>query len=302
MIKKIDLIFKRYFHEIIGTSKDGIDDIIRTENALYKLFSYAFVSLILIFFINIAFALVLGMNEMDKIGAWGDFLGGTLNPILTFITFTGLLITIVLQKTELREAREEFKRSANALELQHTAINKQSFEATFFQMLTLHNTIVESLQVVVVDGENETEEVFRGRECFNLFYTELSDIYKIKLSKKGAPYTGNPKETIRSAYKVFWNTRNRILAHYFRYLYNVVRFVKESPFCDDTYLRLIRSQLSDQELLMLFYNCMTEQGDNFRKLTEEFSLLDNLNPMHLLDRSHENLIAKEAFVKNTKAE
>jgi hypothetical protein len=34
-------------------------------------------------------------------GEWGDFFGGVLNPLLTFLTFMGLLITIILQQQEL---------------------------------------------------------------------------------------------------------------------------------------------------------------------------------------------------------
>ena len=52
--------------------------------------------------------------KINHIGALGDFFGGTLNPILTFLTFVGLLITIVLQQAELSEARKEFKKSANS--------------------------------------------------------------------------------------------------------------------------------------------------------------------------------------------
>ena len=288
-----------YFKKIIGTSGKVNDEFVKTEGALYRLFVFAFVSVVLIFVVNIIFISTLNHTGMGKVGAWGDFFGGVLNPVLTFLTFTGLLITIILQQTELREARQEFKRSANALELQHKATNKQSFEATFFQMLTLHNTIVESLQAAKGANGGKEGTLVHGRECFNIFYTELSDIHKEKVKKKSAPYTGNPKETIQAAYKVFWNDRSRILAHYYRYLYNVIRFVRDSDFCDDTYLRLIRAQLSDQELLLLFYNCLTEQGSNFKDLVEKFSILDNLDPRYLLDNKHENLIAKTAFKKTT---
>jgi uncharacterized protein YoxC len=65
-------------------------------------------------------------------GQWGDLFGGFVTPILTFLTFMGLLITITTQKKELKETREELKRSTEALLSQHDAINRQIFESTFF--------------------------------------------------------------------------------------------------------------------------------------------------------------------------
>ena len=81
-------------------------------------------------------------------GEWGDFFGGVLNPILTFLTFMGLLITIVIQQKELRESRRELKRSADALLEQVDNSRQQNFETTFFQMLATHNRIVDSIDLV----------------------------------------------------------------------------------------------------------------------------------------------------------
>ncbi|GEP10257.1 hypothetical protein MGN01_21020 [Methylobacterium gnaphalii] len=42
-----------------------------------------------------------------RLGQVGDFFGGVLNPLLTFLTFIGVLATIFLQREELKETREE---------------------------------------------------------------------------------------------------------------------------------------------------------------------------------------------------
>ena len=40
---------------------------------------------------------------------------------------------------------------------------------------------------------------------------------------------------------------------------------------------MIRAQLSDYELLWIFYNCLSENGlEKFKPLIEEYSLLKNL--------------------------
>ncbi|ENY82804.1 putative phage abortive infection protein [Sphingopyxis sp. MC1] len=225
-------------------------------------------------------------------GEFGDFFGGVLNPLLTFLTFMGLLITIILQHTELRESREEFARSADALEFQNKAIERQNFEATFFQMLTLHNTIVSSIDLQSKDGMVTT-----GRDCFRVFYTRLTKLYREKQEKPPRAGAGGDADRTKvvAAYNDFWRDHQLELGHYFRYLYNVIRFVKESGVGSARYLRLIRAQLSDQELLLLFYNCLTPQGEKFRELVEEFSLLDNLPRIRLLEKEHASFIDPSAF-------
>lgn len=50
-------------------------------------------------------------------GQWGDFVGGILNPLLGVLTFSGLLMTIVLQREELEISRNELKLSRNEMSL-----------------------------------------------------------------------------------------------------------------------------------------------------------------------------------------
>ena len=95
--------FYRRFLRIIGFSKDKI------SRNLFRLFQFALYASLVVFTINL---FSLGKSSF---GEWGDFFGGVLNPILTFLTFMGLLITIILQQSELKESRKEFKRSADAL-------------------------------------------------------------------------------------------------------------------------------------------------------------------------------------------
>jgi hypothetical protein len=122
------------FLNIIGdTNKE-------TSKNLFNLFKFAIYAIILIFFINIFF------NDADNFGVWGDFFGGVLNPILTFLTFMGLLITIVLQQSELKQSREEFKGQKESLE-------NQEFDNKFFQMLNLLNNINDRLVVNIKEKD-----------------------------------------------------------------------------------------------------------------------------------------------------
>lgn len=250
--------------------------------ALYFLFLSAALAIILVLLLNL-FA-----NETKSFGEWGDFFGGVLNPTLTFLTFMGLLITIVIQQTELRDSRSELKRSADALAEQVRNLNKQSFESTFFKMLDTHSGIVESVDLSDANGN-----ITKGRDCFTIFYKRLDKKYKTRmlLVAKDTNF-----QILESAYKEFWLEHQHELGHYFRFLYNIVRFIKETDYQSGLYIRLIRAQLSDQELLLIFYNCIaSNHGERFKPLVEEFALLDNMPTLRVLSNEHLALIDRAAF-------
>lgn len=271
-------VYKRFRLIVAPREHDAV-------RSLYRLFQIAVVALAVIFLVNL---LSIGKSTF---GEWGDFFGGVLNPILTFLTFMGLLVTIVLQQTELRETRTEMKRSADALHEQNISLHRQTFEATFFQMLSVHTGIVASIDLVSDEGK-----VTRGRDCFSVFYTRLNKIYRENIQKANGKHSN--EEVLRLSYKLFWKNHQVELGHYFRYLYNVIRFIKDSGFVEGPYLRLIRAQLSDQEALILFYNCIaSEYGKNFKDLAEEFALLDNMPKIRVLQSSHLSLIDASAFTK-----
>ncbi|KQV94612.1 hypothetical protein ASC87_26050 [Rhizobacter sp. Root1221] len=251
--------------------------------SLYRLFQVAVATLAVVLVANL-FAI-----GKSSFGEWGDFFGGVLNPLFTLLTFTGVLITIVLQQTELRESRVEMRRSADALHEQNKSMQRQNFEATFFQMLAVHTSLVNAIDLV-----DEHNRITRGRDCFSVFYTRFNKIYREQASKENGKYTD--ERVLKRSYQIFWKVHQVELGHYFRYLYNIVRYVKEAPFVDGPYIRLIRAQLSDQETLLLFYNCIASQhGSRFKALAEDFALLDNMPQIRALKESHLSLIDQRAF-------
>ncbi|MDO5357443.1 MAG: putative phage abortive infection protein [Conchiformibius sp.] len=101
-------------------------------------------------------------------GTFGDYFGGTLNPILGFISFMALLYTIKLQRDsielqnqELQATREELAKSAKAQEASEKALAEQSnifrqqqFETTFFSMLAhLHQLAAALPQEKIIENK-----------------------------------------------------------------------------------------------------------------------------------------------------
>lgn len=213
-------------------------------------------------------------DDPTRWGAFGDFVGGVLNPVFGFLALIALLATFALQVRELKISAKELRNSANALLAQNETLAKQSFEATFFQLLRLHNDIVNSIDLTSTDHGTT-----RGRDCFKVFMKRLDTL----LNQAGARADF---EAFLRTYDDFYIQHQHELGHYFRLLYNIVKLVNSTPGLDKRfYTNLIRAQLSSAELMLVFYNCLSNWGaEKFKPLVEEYALLKTIPRTSLPDK------------------
>ncbi|HZH11151.1 MAG TPA: putative phage abortive infection protein [Microvirga sp.] len=266
-------------------ARDFFERIIQAPNVIDTLYSFFVAAIALITGVVLVGMLLLPALGIAILGPAGDYFGGFLNPLLTLLTFTGVLYTVYLQRMELAENRAETERQGRSLA-------RQNFEATFFQMLTIHNGIVNAIDI------QKTQGLKNGRDCFRTFRTRLRDLYNSNRSQYSSE-----EDAIRDIYNVFWDRSRQDLGHYFRYLFNFVRFVDDFDFSFESnpveaklrYMRLIRAQLSDYELIILFYNCLSSHGGEFKTYVEKHSLLNNIPDKLLLNVRHKGFFNPSAF-------
>jgi hypothetical protein len=234
--------------------------------------------------------LAFGLNNKDKfkeLGEWGDFFGGIANPILTFLTFIGVLLTLVLQRIELSLTRDELSRSADALENQIKRLDHQNFESTFFQMLAIHNTILNSIDIV----NNKTTVRTQGRDCFITFLQILDATYSWKVeefNKAKRPLTNDEdRALVETAYNQFWATMQSELGHDFRFFHSMLEFCTQNSSNPTQYIKIACAQLSDQELVLIFYNVIFNSDDTIRNIVRNYGVLSNLPTRKLLRPDHQ---------------
>jgi hypothetical protein len=159
-------------------------------------------------------------------------------------------------------------------------------------MLRLHNDIVNSMDVETGFVGSATEH--HGRDCFGVFYNNLR--YRYESIKADSPDLLE-EEAIKFIYELFWEQYQNELGHYFRYLYTMFKFIKTSDVEDKRlYSNIVRAQLSDQDLLIIFYNCLYLYGrKKFKPLVEEFAIFDNLPDSLLLNIKHKEFYLPNAF-------
>ncbi|EKJ5338430.1 putative phage abortive infection protein [Vibrio vulnificus] len=235
------------------------------------------------------------VSEITNRALFGDSYG-SLNTLFSGLAFAGIITSIFLQSQELRDTRAEIKGQKEEFELQTKAMNKQVFETTFFQLLQLHNEIVQSLQID--DGFGNNRKSCHGREVFRV-------LYKDKFVEQGASYEhsfqfGDDEifsEDINGHYLKFHRVYGHMVGHYFRNVYQILKYVDKSTVEDKKfYSNLLRAQLSDYELGLLFYNCISDLGNSkFKVLVEKYSFFEHLHRLSSIEDYEIKMYAKNAY-------
>lgn len=214
-------------------------------------------------------------------------IGDTLAGIAGSLAFLWIIVTVFLQSQELAAQRKELELGRKAAEKTNRVMDKQLFENTFFSMLNTLNAIIDSIDLV----NSDTNQTTSGRDCFRVFYTRFTKIYRRAI--------GSEETKLDYTYSQFWKTHQSELGHYFRYLYRAFTVLSESEHTEEYHIKLLRSQLSNQELVLLFYNCVSINGSNFIPLAVKFELFDNMPAYMLLEKDHHRMIPSEAFGGNS---
>lgn len=231
-------------------------------------------------------------------GQFGDMFGAV-NALFSGLALGGIVLAILLQRedlklqrTELELTRKELAGQKEALTLQNDTLRLEGFENTFFQLLRLQTEIANSIDLVNPANGNRTQ----GRDCFRIFSSRLRSAFE----KKRLGSDRDELQAINSAYRNFFVENQGNVGHYFRSLYNLIKFVDRSAIVEkEIYTNLVRSQLSSYELLLLFYNCLSDLGrQKFKPLVERYALLKTVPRDELLDASHTNLYEPSAFLKS----
>ncbi|MCD1652565.1 hypothetical protein K8090_13870 [Halomonas meridiana] len=138
----------------------------------------------------------------DRWAQFGDFIGGTLNPIFGFISLMAILITLFVQARELSYSTE-------ALQDQGESLRMQSFENTFFSLLKILNDSINNAEV--------EEGQYKGARAFRHMWKMLNDSYSFYVKNKKS---NDDVELISKSYDLFYNKNQDSLDSFLR---NVLR-------------------------------------------------------------------------------
>lgn len=246
-----------------------------------------------------------GINP-ELAAKFGDFVGGFIGTLFTFLSILIVAYSILKQTSENR---------------------KNTVKATFFQMMDYHYKNLDQIEMPKPERKNVTEKGKRGFVAFKIqinrllqalyeinernnlglnahdvaciaymvFYYGLSDSWSDFFEEKISCY--DCRNTItrellelskRNPDMRLCQPNHTILSAYFRNMYNAIKMVdSENEFTDkekEELIKTYRAQLSNPELYILFFNVISPFGKKWREkdFINKYKLLKNI-PHNYLD-------------------
>jgi hypothetical protein len=278
---------------------------------------------------------VMPANENETLnsarGQFGDKFGAA-NALFSGFAFAGIIITLLLQRRDLAETRqvmshERFDNTFFQLVNLHiditkniTARGRNGIDAcdafntyllksdpdfpTYSALRKIprdevriiidkrHLDSIDKSQLSEADITNLTESLSRGVSAFSNYLDDDQGMHEKKIvdgyKKAAAQYID-------------------YFSHYFRNLYHILKYIDTSDLISEkekkSYSTFLRSQLSDVELVCIFYNSISKielQGrenmelgyPKMRKLLEQFDILQNMNPLSVIHPAHLHIFKK----------
>jgi hypothetical protein len=222
-----------------------------------------------------------------------------ISALFSGLAFAGLIWAVALQRKELELQREELSQTRDELrgqkvqlEAQNSTLKLQNFENSFLNLLAIHNSVVSGLEI---DLTTPSAPVRHGRACFDRIFEQLKQIIGRLETIRGADES---LSCINDGYLEMFDKRQSEIGHYFRTLYNIVKYVDKSdvPGGKQLYVNLLRAQLSLNELRVIFYNCLSGMGsERFKPLIEKYGFLEQLKPDDLINPDHHVLYESSAY-------
>lgn len=241
---------------------------------------------------------LLKLLDPDFIQYWGqagDFFGGVLNPLLSFMALMAVLYTVRLQREELKEAREETKISNRIQDKQTAIFERQNFEAVLFRLFEVHVRIAERAMVGTPAYGNLfvylTSQAINELETLDVSLALDNEAN----SSKGRYYLIRQQEAskLSTAARYILEVDNpEVLSHYFRNIYQILKVIdgyeisvielsggkslRNNYFVCRQYSNMFRALLTGDELKLIALNCLTKSGERLKRYVEKYSLLKHL--------------------------
>lgn len=230
-------------------------------------------------------------NSQINSTALNDFGSLTVGTVGLFWSLAGVFLLIASLQEQKRATDENIK-----------SIRLQQFENTFFQLISVHYQIVNSLKIILQDefgrpekDEAGNKEIKEGIGCFVALAEVIGQNYR---TKKSENVTGENFSEVCSEQLYIYSAE---LGHYFGNFFNILTYVDDSKDISDSdrpkYVEILKSQLSNYELVILLYYDMVKVDKKRRELIEKYCLFENIDfETQYSDDYQKILIDPEIFI------
>lgn len=185
---------------------------------------------------------------------------GPLTAVMAAIAAIAAVATYRSQSAELRETR--LRESAT-----QASADRRDFENTFFRLLEL---LRETVNETCVHHPQMNKE-FQGRQAFRVILAQAK--------------SSGDDEADRATWKMAYLRYQPQLGHYFRLIYQILRFIDDSQIANKKlYARILRATLDNPEIVLLGLNGWHGGYPKTKKLVTKYAMLHNITASTAVDR------------------
>ena len=218
--------------------------------------------------------------DSGKFGTFGDFFGGVIGSFWSlcgvFLFYTALveqrkdfntnkeallkqIDALEIQSYEFKLQRQEMEMSRDVFREQSKTLIMQRFDATFFSLIELYQNILRELTL--------------DKKILSNVKRQLASL---KLPEE---YQSRNKAIVEKFSNCYFLDKEN-LGSYFRNLYRILKIIDQAEMSDVDkfrYSKILRSLLSENEMLIIYYNSHSIYGGEMYKLILKYNLLKHLN-------------------------
>lgn len=232
----------------------------------------------------------------DKLGTFGDYIGGILNPTIAGLALIWLVYSVRIQTTELKATNNALSSTMETAKQQQEQISIQNFENLFFELLKMKNDAINEI-IYIEPGDLSGSPPLQGKNAIKHYITNFKDC-NIDWEK------------------YYTNSLLDIFGSYFRICYQIVKLIDNNKILQNLprspsksyslkqkeYFDLFRSTLTQYELEAFFFNCLSSYGNGkFKKLVEKYGLFEPLLLKYNTKESNIKQPVNFAFMYDIKA-
>lgn len=199
-------------------------------------------------------------------GLYGDFIGGVLGTLVAIFSVYYLIRTLREQQQANEKVSDNYKDVAEVYQV-------QQFDNNYQHLIKLYQEAIGGYK-----HNNATGRSALKNKIYELYNNEFDHTVNYKMRVMSA----------RSLFEREFYIPNRVdAAVHFRVLYQIFNLIDNSELDERKYkaryAKLVRSQIDEDELVLLRYNCWCKYGEKMRLLINHYNLLKHLPPLSLLE-------------------
>lgn len=195
--------------------------------------------------------------DLSTLGQTGDLFGG-INALFAAFAFAGVALAAYFQY-------QTWKLQAEETQMARIEHIQQSFEPLFFKLMERFESVSEPARIIFKQECGDV--VIHGYKGYRTSGAEIDQL--------GVA----PRREVLAAYMSVYERSTSTLGPYFRSLFQIFKFISKSKLSRDQkilYANIARANLSEFDVTMLGFNCMTGLGKDFVVYVEAYGLLKHV--------------------------